>query len=205
MKRRILVHVVAFVVVGVFALGIWSTEGSFQPSWLRFYSAAVLTALLVVALWDYVLWRVPWAQRVPLVPRDLRGTWRGTLSSMWKDPTTLESPPPKTVYLVIRQTAFRTSVLLLTDESRSTSSMAQVSNDGTTVSLDYMYLSFPDSRLEERSRIHHGSTSFVVAGLPATRLRGRYWTNRDSRGELDFSDRVNTLADDFEAAQCLFS
>ena len=205
MKRRILVHVVAFVVVGVFALGIWSTEGSFQPSWLRFYSAAVLTALLVVALWDYVLWRVPWAQRVPWYHGICEGRGAGRSVRCGRTQPRSSLPRPRTVYLVIRQTAFRTSVLLLTDESRSTSSMAQVSNDGTTVSLDYMYLSFPDSRLEERSRIHHGSTSFVVAGLPATRLRGRYWTNRDSRGELDFSDRVNTLADDFEAAQCLFS
>lgn len=195
---------VTIVVVGVFAAGIWSTDGQLQAGWLRFYSLAVLAAILVLALWDHLLWRWALAQKVAAVPRDLRGTWRGTLTSFWIDPDTQISPPPKTVYLVVRQSSSALSVVLLTDESWSKSSLASVTSDGTTVSLDYMYLNFPDSRFEERSRIHHGSASFSVAGRPAERLRGRYWTNRDSRGELLFDARARGLADDFRAAEDLF-
>lgn len=204
MRRRILVQVVALVVIAVFALGVWTTEGEFQAAWLRFYSLGVLAALMVLALWDHFLWRLALFQRIPRVPRNLKGTWQGTLTSLWVDPTTSESLPPKTVYLTVRQTGSWVSVILLTDESSSGSSLASVSKDGSTVTLNYMYLSFPDSRLEERSRIHHGSASFTVAGRPARRLHGRYWTNRDSRGVLEFHDRHAKVADDFEGAAELF-
>jgi hypothetical protein len=204
MKRRVLVQAIALVVAAVFVAGLWFTEGRVSPRWLRFYSLAVVAALLAIAIWDYYLWRNPWVQRISAVPRDVRGTWRGTLTSFWVDPATQESLPPKTVYLVVRQTAFHLSAVLLTDESRSDSSLAAVTEEDGVASLDYMYLNVPDSRFEERSRIHHGSTSLTISGRPARRLKGRYWTNRDSRGELDLTDRDSRMADDFEEAAALF-
>lgn len=75
--------------------------------------------------------------------------------------------------------------------------------DGVS-SLDYMYLNRPDSSVEHRSRMHHGSASLDITGSPATRLRGRYWTDRDSKGELDMTERVGTLAGDFTNAEALF-
>ena len=105
---------------------------------------------------------------------------------------------------MVRQSASGVSVVLLTDESRSTSSLATVSSDGVTASLDYMYLNRPDSRVEQRSRMHHGSASLDIVGQPASRLRGRYWTNRDSRGEVDFDRRVLRMAEDYQDAERAF-
>jgi hypothetical protein len=93
---------------------------------------------------------------------------------------------------------------MLTDEMRSTSSLASVSGTDGDLSLNYIYLSRPKSRVEHRSRIHAGATSLDVSGKPASRLHGRYWTDRDSRGELDFTARVVQLADDYETAAKLF-
>ena len=67
-----------------------------------------------------------------------------------------------------------------------------------------MYLNRPDSSVEHRSRMHHGSASLDITGAPATRLRGRYWTDRDSEGELDFRERNRMLADDYDEADALF-
>jgi hypothetical protein len=51
--------------------------------------------------------------------------------------------------------------------------------------------------------MHFGSASLDVTGAPAMRMHGAYWTNRDTQGELDFVERVNRAAEDFEeAAQC---
>jgi hypothetical protein len=59
-------------------------------------------------------------------------------------------------------------------------------------------------RVEHRSRMHHGSTVLDISGRPVRRLRGRYWTDRDSKGELEFTERSNKLADDFGEAAALF-
>ena len=79
-----------------------------------------------------------------------------------------------------------------------------VSGADGTASLDYMYLNRPDSRLEGRSRMHHGSTALDITGRPPTRLKGRYWTDRDTKGELDFTERRKHAADDYEQAAALF-
>jgi hypothetical protein len=204
MRSQILVRFVAFVVVSVFAAGLWASGEEFDVAWLRWFSLSVWVALSLLLLWDRFFWRWTWLQRLPGVPRDIGGTWCGTLTSFWTDPETGRSPEPKTVFLVVRQRATFVSAVLLTDESRSKSTVAVVSDDGTVASFDYMYLNRPDSRVEHRSRMHHGSTSLDIIGRPATRLRGRYWTDRDTKGELEFRDRVSKLVDGYAEATSLF-
>lgn len=205
MTNRLAVQVVAAVVVAVFAVGIWASGDKVDAGWLKFFSAAVFAAAAVLALWDRWLWKVRWVQRSRKVPRDLNGTWKGRLASFWIDPETGQRIPEKDAYLVVRQTYSTISVALLTDESRSKSSLGVVSTLDGDASLDYMYLNRPDASVEHRSRMHHGSTSLHVTGCPATRLRGRYWTDRDSKGELDFTMRKSERADDLDAAIALFS
>jgi hypothetical protein len=204
MKQHTFVQVVAAVVVVVFAIGIWSSGGQVDLGWLRFFSAAVFVATALLLLWDRAIWKLSPVQRVRGAPRDLSGTWKGTLISFWEEPSTGKPPAPKPAYLVVRQTASTVSVILLTDESRSVSSLGIVAGRDGIASLDYMYLNRPDSRVEHRSRIHHGSTSLDITGVPATRLKGRYWTDRDSKGELDFVQRRKQAAEDFDEAAHIF-
>lgn len=205
MKQRILVQVVASVVVVVFWIGIWSTGGHVHLGWLRFFSAAVLAATALLWLWETVLWKSSVSQRINGVPRDLNGTWKGTLDSFWEDPATNKRTPTKSAYLVIRQTASTVRAILLTCESKSVSSLGLVSRGDGIASLDYMYLNRPDAQVEHRSRMHHGSTSLEIIGRPATRLTGRYWTDRDARGELDFKERSKSKVDSFDEAAGLFA
>jgi hypothetical protein len=67
-----------------------------------------------------------------------------------------------------------------------------------------MYLNKPRSSLVKRSPIHHGSTSLKITGNPPIRLRGHYWTDRDTRGELVFSTHVASIADDYDSAVAMF-
>jgi hypothetical protein len=207
MKKTIAIRVIVGVVVGIFLVSAWAHDGKPDWSMLKLFSTAVFVCTVVFNVWDFWLWRLPWIQRIPGVgiPRSLRGTWKGTLTSFWVNPATNSNPPPKTVYLVVHQTASLVTVKLLTDESRSTSALGEVSEVDGSVVLTYMYLNKPDLRVEHRSRIHHGSTVFDVSGSPARRLKGRYWTDRDSKGELDFAERDKKhLADDFAEAAKLF-
>ncbi|MEE1794373.1 hypothetical protein PUR28_26970 [Streptomyces sp. BE308] len=204
MKRTIAIRVIVAVVVVVFVVGTWVEDGRPDLAALKFFSAAVLISTVVFNLWDFWLWRLPLVQRIPGVPRSVRGTWKGTLTSFWVDPSTGNSPEPKTVYLVVQQTGSLVIVKLLTDESSSTSALANVSEVDGSILLTYLYLNKPDMRVEHRSRIHHGSAVFDVSGNPTRRLRGRYWTDRDSKGELDFTERSSKLVDDFKEAGNLF-
>lgn len=204
MKRAFIVRLVAGIVITVFVVGTWVTSRKIDLGWLKYFSIAVLVATVALTLWDSWLWRLPPIQRLPSVTRCVRGTWKGTLTSFWIDPNTGRSPAPKTVYLVVRQTATLVSVTLVTDESRSTSTLGAVSIVDGGSALTYLYLNRPDMRFEHRSRMHHGSTVLDITGSPATRLRGRYWTDRDSKGELDFQEHVSKLAEDFDTAMRLF-
>lgn len=204
MKRNVLIRVVAAVVVLVFVGGTWTQGGQLNLGWLKFFSTAVLIATILLTLWDVWLWRLPVFRMVPGPPRCVRGTWKGVLTSFWVDPTTGKSPAPKHVYLVVRQTATLVSVKLLTNESRSASSLAAVTAVDGTSELTYLYLNRPDAGVEHRSRMHHGSTALDISGSPAKRLKGRYWTDRDSKGELDFTEWNKRLVDDFDDASSLF-
>lgn len=204
MKGTITIRVVVGVVVVVFVIGTWLQDGTPDLAPFKLFSAAVLASVAVFNVWDFWLWRLPFVQRIPAVPRSIRGTWRGRLTSFWTDPATGRAPEPKIAYLAVQQTASHIVVKLLTDESRSSSALANVSDvDGSCI-LTYLYLNRPEMSVEHRSRMHHGSAVFDVSGSPVRRLKGRYWTDRDSKGELEFSERYRKLADDFDEAQSFF-
>jgi hypothetical protein len=143
-------------------------------------------------------------QRLPRVPRCIEGTWSGTLTSLWTDPATDRRPDEKRVFLVARQTASRVTLVLLTEESASRSSIARLSQDETGLSLTYMYANRPDSRVAHRSTRHNGSAFVEISGTPASRMRGRYWTDRYTRGELELSERRTRVAASFREATELF-
>lgn len=204
MKRTVTIRVIVGVVIVVFVIGTWLQDGRPDLAGLKFFSIAVLASTIVFNLWDFWLWRLPFVQWIPGVPRSIRGTWKGTLTSYWVDPSSGKSPEPKIVYLVVQQTSSLVIVKLLTDESRSTSALANVTEVDGSVLLTYLYLNKPDMRVEHRSRIHHGSAVFDVSGNPTRRLKGRYWTDRDSKGELEFGERTKKLADDYAEAAGYF-
>lgn len=205
MMNKLQVQVVAGVVLLVFAIGIIASGDTVKSDWLRFFAYAVTAAVLVLTAWNRWLWRTTVGQRFKQTPRDVSGTWKGTLTSQWVDPSTSQPAPTKTAYVVIRQTASSLSVTMLTDEMRSTSSLAAIGGEDGDISLDYIYMSSPRSSVEHRSRMHRGGTALEVTGASKpVRLHGRYWTDRDSRGELDFDRRVKDHAEDFQAAEALF-
>ena len=82
--------------------------------------------------------------------------------------------------------------------------MANLAEDEIGAALSYIYLNRPKVSVEHRSRMHNGSAFLEVSGRPANRLHGRYWTDRDTRGEFNFDQRRTAIADDFEEAARLF-
>lgn len=204
MNWSLVSRVAVGIVLAVLLVGSWLADGSPNMGLLKFLSVAGTTVFAAFLLWEHWAWRLPLVQMLPKVPRNIRGTWRGVLKSQWIDPQTGKQIPEKTVYLVVRQNASTVRTALYTNESRSTSSLAKVSDfDGDSI-LHYLYFNKPSIGVESRSRMHHGSTALDVAGSPAKRLAGRYWTDRDSKGELVFTERSKVLVDDYEGAVALW-
>jgi hypothetical protein len=51
--------------------------------------------------------------------------------------------------------------------------------------------------------MHHGSTILDLSGTSVHRLKGRYWTDRDSKGELDFARHDKRIVNDYDDAKAL--
>jgi len=205
MNRTLVVKVTVAVVIAIFAISSWVTSGKLDRVWLKYFSGAVLVATLLLTAYDLFLWRLPPIQRIPGVPRSMRGTWKGTITSMWVDSSTGARVDPIDAYLVVRQTSTTVTVRLLKQESTSSSTLARVAQpDGSPV-LDYLYLNHPRATVRDRSPMHHGSVALEISGAPAHRMTGRYWTDRDSKGEMKFDARSTKPADDFDDAAALFA
>lgn len=201
MISGILIRAIVFIVSLVFVIGSWITTGAPNTSLLSFFSVAVLVCTVLLLLWDRWAWKWKAAQAIPGVSRDLSGTWQARLESFWIDPATGKSPEPKTVYMVIRQTSSTASVTLISDESKSKSSLARVVKEDGSWLLHYVYTNEPRMEVRGRSPIHHGSAVLSVTGSPAKRLEGGYWTDRDSKGQLKLTKRSNKITEDFEEAK----
>ncbi len=201
MISGILIRAIVVIVSIVFVAGSWITTGAPNTSLLSFFSIAVLVCTILLLAWDRWIWKWTISQAIPGVSRDLSGTWQAQLKSFWIDPTTGKSPAPKTVYMVIRQTSSTASVTLISDESKSKSSLARVVKEDGSWLLHYVYTNEPRLEVRGHSPIHHGSAVLSVTGSPAKRLEGGYWTDRDSKGQLKLTKRSKKMAEDYEEAK----
>jgi hypothetical protein len=95
------------------------------------------------------------------------------------------------------------SATFYTNELTSVSTVARVAGEPQGTTLQYLYMGDPKISVRARSPIHHGSTVLRITGRPASRLHGWYWTDRDSKGELDFKKRVKSKAEDYDQAEGL--
>lgn len=204
MVGKILLNAIAIIISAVFVAGSWITTGTPNTDFLRFFSIAVFVCSVLLLLWDQWAWRLRTFQLLPGVPRDVSGTWETTLESLWVDPKTKKSPAPKTVYVVIRQTSSSASVTLISNESKSKSSIARVIKEDGSWLIHYVYTNEPQVDLRAQSPIHHGSGVLSIVGSPAQRIAGSYWTDRDSKGKLTLNRRSKLHAEDFEGGAHVF-
>jgi hypothetical protein len=160
--------------------------------------------LLGMSLFERWGWR--WHRLHPhIVPTPVvRGTWRGELDSMWVDPKTKKTRPAKIVYFAVEQTMTTIRTRLLTDESESdpiVAAVAKMPNGYRAIS--YTYENTPRIRLRRKSRPHRGGALLTIYGEPPNRIAGEYWTDRDSKGELNLTSRAPIIAQSFDEAETL--
>jgi hypothetical protein len=150
---------------------------------------AYKTVPLVVAVSGFFIayaWRWP-LFRGWLVPfPDLNGSWRGHLQTTWSDPTTGKVPGPIPVLLTVKQSFVRISCVMRTAEMTSQSFLADfwIDDNEQIRKLGYCYNSLPGPDVRHRSAPHQGTAILEIMGKSAKRLKGHYWSDRKTTGQI---------------------
>ncbi len=171
-------------------------------AFLKPLSMVLGALLLILGLFDKWAWHLPflhpWFVSIP----DLRGTWKGQIISTWVDPQTGNKISPIDAYFVVRQTFSSLQIRLITTQSSSELLTGNIVRDidGIYVVLG-IYVNTPKLRYRDVSPIHHGGLLLHIQGNPPHTLSGQYWTDRDTKGELHFTERSRKLYYDFEDAE----
>ena len=134
-----------------------------------------------------------------LIP-DLNGTWKGILQTEWKNPETGETPGPIEAYLVIKQTLNSISCVQMTKESKSwsRSSAINIDSDNQLKTINFIYSNKPRISFHYRSKDHDGACSLEIISGPPKKLKGSYWTNRNTKGEMKFTFKSTSRREEFE-------
>lgn len=135
-----------------------------------------------------------------LVPfPNLEGTWQGELKSTWINPETQSKLNPIPVILVIKQSFLSISAIMYSREMMSRSYAAEflIDHDSGLKKLVYTYTSEPKVEVRGRSQVHNGTTTLGVINQPRRALRGEYWTNRETTGDIILEYQCRELLEDF--------
>lgn len=145
------------------------------------------------------LWRWKFLQGWLIKIPDLQGTWRGELKSDWINPETGKSIDPIPMVLVVKQTFSSIKCTLMTRESTSYSTTADINvvPNGEDLYLTYNYTNRPKATIRDRSAIHDGASILKIINKPNKCLEGEYWTSHKTRGEMTLTFDSKELVEQF--------
>ena len=178
-----------------------------QPSIDLFkpYSLVVAAMTTAVIIFDCYLWRLPiirhFLSKKPLIG----GTWRVQIKSDHKDEIT-NLPINISGFASINQHFSGVWISLFTEDATSKSaSTALRKTDGGSFEIISCYQSVPRQQVRERSSIHYGAMLLDTVDDSMMILKGHYWTDRGTRGEIEFTGRVPKVVTSLASAQAVFA
>lgn len=190
-KWKTALCIIISVIVGVFCVNwlisdkVFSIQFLFDSVGKSVSIMGVLSGLFCMHLWKYKIFH-NWLVLVP----NLSGKWEGYIFSDWIDESTGEPLPPISTTLIIKQNLFKTSCVIKTGESSSHSIVSNflIDEENQVLKLVYIYQNEPKQNIQDRSRMHYGSTVLnIYIRKDSCVLDGYYWTNRNTSGQLNFT------------------
>ncbi len=140
-----------------------------SPSILGFYG-------LIYLLYDKYLWKTKWIQKTDWIKTpNISGTWDAEIRTSHDGFSDCVS-----AIVIIRQTAFRISISMETDTSRSHSVQAALlkTEKVSEYELTYNYINHPKADSVKTLNIHLGTAHLHISDN-LQRMDGDYYTNRD--------------------------
>ena len=172
---------------------------------LKPYSLVVGIVTAVVIVFDLYLWRIPVIRHLLSKKTLIDGTWRVLIKSNYLDPATNLPKSQIAGFAAIRQHFTGLWITLFTEEAISKSATTTICNqDDGTFQVISCYQGVPRQKVRDRSSIHYGAMLLDIVDDSMMILRGHYWTDRGTQGEIELSGRVSDLVSSFEAAKALF-
>lgn len=169
---------------------------------LQSSGAAVVVVYLLFIAFDKFLWKLPVINNYLAKRPVLRGTWKGKFESDYEYPETGEREGPTEAYLTIRQTYSSIYLRFTTARSYSDSMACELraKRDGR-YEIYAVYENTPPLLARKESAVHRGGLILEVIGEPAHALKGSYWTDRMTQGDLKLDGYSEKEHDDFDSAR----
>jgi hypothetical protein len=195
------IKAIIYVTVLAWTIVLYANHESIKPTWLQHLSIVITIVLYAVMAFDLWLWKIPllhgWFVKRPVI----EGTWKVEIRSNWKDPANGAGIGPVEGFMVVRQTFSTLSLRLLTEESSSKLVGTEIvcSADGLYC-VSGVYRNEPRFQVRERSAIHHGAVWLRIIDKPVKKVIGHYWTDRQTAGEMELSNRQKRRFQTFQSA-----
>jgi hypothetical protein len=196
---------IIYVAVLAWTIVLLVNHEAIHPSLLQPLSTVTTVVLYAVLAFDLWLWKLPflhgWFVKRPVID----GTWKVEIRSTWKNPATDAAIPPVEGFMTVRQTFSTLSMRLTTTESSSELVGTEIvcSSDGLYC-ISGVYRNEPRFQVRDRSPIHYGAVWLKVIDTPTQKVIGHYWTDRESAGEIELTDRRSKKFQDIQSAQEYF-
>lgn len=161
---------------------------------------------LVVEHW---LWRQSWLHGWFFNRPDLRGTWKGILQSDWIDPDTNARIAPIVCYFGVKQSLGTLQMHLMTPQSESWLKGGSLKESPNEMLFEIVavYENRPGLVFRDKSPMHRGAVAIETHGpnsLRPSAMSGEYWTDRKTKGTLEFDSRINETHTRFQDAEVAF-
>lgn len=130
---------------------------------------------------------------------DLNGTWKGYIHSTWVHPKTGKRLDPILALLTVFQDGEGVVCTMRTAEMTSYSfrEVLEVNPKTRELILNYQYTSYPLAVVSERSSEHKGTIEFKLVAGKRRRLKGAYYTSRNTQGDIDLEYFSTDYLSDF--------
>lgn len=197
MINRLHLTVIIAIAVGSIAISRLIAGETVSLGW--FTSIVIAVAVNMAALTAFNLWAWRWGvwQGWFVKRPHLWGDWDVIIQSHWQEPGTGNRPDPIAARFSIRQTYAAIHIRLKTPESKGDLIAATITDNGDgRYKILGVYCNEPSLEARSRSQIHNGAFILEVEGDPnnPTALKGHYWTDRLTKGEMVSKRRSTKLA-----------
>jgi hypothetical protein len=201
MPSRTTIWVIVAVTALIYLVGFSMLDAPARDVLTRLSGFAVLSVSLLLYAFDNYLWKRSIINNFIKRPV-LYGTWKGTFESDYVYPETGKREGPTEAYLAVRQTFSTLHVRLVTKRSASESMACELKTkrDGR-YEIYAVYEGRPPLLAQRASPVHRGGLILEVVGEPAHALKGSYWTDRKTQGDLKLVGYSQEVYDDFDSAK----
>lgn len=175
-RYKIFSTIYIVVMIGVLVIRLmidkWNVQTGFKGiyQWWGYFGDASAISTIIMFLFNKFFWRFCPGFLV------LSKHYEGELCSSYDYKKRLAK-------IEIEQTFLSISIKLITEESSSSSIVANIEKINNEECLTYMYFNQPKAYIQERSPLHYGYVIFNVANKGE--LKGNYFTGRKTIGYIE--------------------